>query len=121
MVSILLTTVGLENTPTKFDVGARQYNYNKDNERTTMLDKAFGMKQVTEDITQDPMVMYAGYLVMEAETEDERNHALNVFGQTITGLMAYAMSELLLSEEDFTALTATIGELIEIGEVGEED
>ena len=86
-----------------------------------MLDKAFGMKQVTEDICQDPMVMYAGYLVMEAETEDERNHALNVFGQTITGLMAYAMSELLLSEEDFTALTATIGELIEIGEVGEDN
>jgi hypothetical protein len=35
--------------------------------------------------------------------------------------MAFAMSELLLSEEDFTALTDTIGELIEIGEIGEED
>ena len=86
-----------------------------------MLDKAFGMKQVTEEIAHDPMVMYAGYLVMEAETEDERNQALNHFGQTITGLMAFAMSQLLLSEEDFTALTETIGELIEIGEIGEED
>jgi hypothetical protein len=86
-----------------------------------MLDKAFGLKQVTEEVSQDPMVMYAGFLVMEAETEDERNHALNVFGQTLTGLMAYAMSQLLLSEEDFTALTATIGELVEIGEVGEDN
>jgi hypothetical protein len=86
-----------------------------------MLDKAFGLKRVTEDITKDPMVMYAGFLVMEAETEDERNAALNNFGNTITGLMAFAMSELLLSEEDFTALTDTIGELIEIGEIGEED
>ena len=86
-----------------------------------MLDKAFGMKQVTEEIAQDPMVMYAGFLVMEAETEDERNQALNNFGQTISGLMAYAMSQLLLSEEDFTALTATINELVEIGIIGEED
>jgi hypothetical protein len=86
-----------------------------------MLDKAFGLKQVTEEVSQDPMVMYAGFLVMEAETEDERNHALNVFGQTLTGLMAYAMSQLLLSEEDFTALTETIGELVEIGEVGEDN
>jgi hypothetical protein len=86
-----------------------------------MIDKAFGLKQVTEEVSQDPMVMYAGFLVMEAETEDERNHALNVFGQTLTGLMAYAMSQLLLSEEDFTALTATIGELVEIGEVGEDN
>jgi hypothetical protein len=86
-----------------------------------MLDKAFGLKEVTEQIPFDPSVMYAGFLVMEAETEDERNHALNVFGSTITGLMAYAMSELLLSEEDFTALTETIGELVEIGIIGEED
>lgn len=86
-----------------------------------MLDKAFGMKQVTEEITHDPMVMYAGYLVMEAETEDERNQALNYFGQTITGLMAFAMSQLLLSEEEFAALTDTIGELIEIGEIGEDN
>ena len=86
-----------------------------------MLDKAFALKKVSEDISADPMVMYAGFLVMEAETEDERNIALNNFGQTITGLMAFAMSELLLSEEDFTALTETIGELIEIGGMGEKD
>jgi hypothetical protein len=86
-----------------------------------MLDKAFALRKVSEDIAVDPMVMYAGFLVMEAETEDERNIALNNFGQTITGLMAFAMSELLLSEEDFTALTDTIGELIEIGEIGKED
>jgi hypothetical protein len=86
-----------------------------------MLDKAFALKKVTEDISTDPMVMYAGFLVMEAETEEERNSALNNFGQTITGLMAFAMSELLLSEEDFTALTATIGELIEIGGMDEDN
>jgi hypothetical protein len=86
-----------------------------------MLDKAFGLKEVTERIPHDPMVMYAGFLVMEAETEDERNAALNNFGTTIVGLMSYAISELLLSEEDFTALTETIGELIEIGIIGEED
>lgn len=86
-----------------------------------MLDKAFGMKQVTEEIAHDPMVMYAGFLVMEAETEEERNQALNNFGQTISGLMAYAMSQLLLSEEDFTALTETIGELIEIGGMEEDN
>ena len=86
-----------------------------------MLDKAFGMKQVTEEIAHDPMVMYAGFLVMEAETEDERNQALNNFGQTISGLMAYAMSELLLSQEDFTALTATINELVEIQQSGDDN
>jgi len=86
-----------------------------------MIDKAFALKKVTEDISVDPMVMYAGFLVMEAETEDERNSALNNFGQTITGLMAFAMSELLLSEEDFTALTETIGELIEIGGMEEDN
>jgi hypothetical protein len=86
-----------------------------------MLDKAFALRKVSEDIAVDPMVMYAGFLVMEAETEDERNIALNNFGQTITGLMAFAMSELLLSEEDFTALTATIGELIEIGGMDEDN
>jgi len=86
-----------------------------------MLDKAFALRKVSEDIAVDPMVMYAGFLVMEAETEDERNIALNNFGQTITGLMAHAMSELFLSEEDFTALTATIGELIEIGGMDEDN
>lgn len=86
-----------------------------------MLDKAFALRKVSEDIAVDPMVMYAGFLVMEAETEEERNVALNNFGQTITGLMAFAMSELLLSKEDFTALTSTIGELIEIGELGEDN
>jgi hypothetical protein len=86
-----------------------------------MLDKAFGLKAVTEEVSQDPMVMYAGHLVMEAETEDERNYALNVFGQTISGLMAYAMSELLLSQEDFTALTETINELVDIQQSGQDN
>jgi hypothetical protein len=86
-----------------------------------MLDKAFALKKVTEDITTDPMVMYAGFLVMQAETKDERYSALSNFGNTITGLMAFAMSELLLSEEDFTALTETIGELIGIGEMEEDN
>jgi hypothetical protein len=86
-----------------------------------MIDKAFGLKAVTEEVSQDPMVMYAGHLVMEAETEDERNYALNVFGQTISGLMAYAMSELLLSEQDFADLTATIDELVEIEQNGQDN
>ena len=113
--------VGIESTQTEFDVRGQRYNGNNNNERTTMLDKAFALKTITEEVSKDPMVMYAGFLVMEAETEQERNIALNNFGNTVSGLMAFAMSELLLSKEDFTALTATIGELVEIGELGEEN
>jgi hypothetical protein len=86
-----------------------------------MLDKAFGLKQVTEEVSQDPMVGIAASMVMYAETEEDRQIALNIFGQTLTGLMAYGMSQLLLSEQDFSDLTATINELVSIQENGEDN
>ena len=86
-----------------------------------MLDKAFGMKQVAEQMTQDPMVNIAAGMIMVAETDEQRQYAVNAFGQTLVGLMAYAMAELLLSEQDFADLTATINELVEINESGEDN
>ena len=86
-----------------------------------MLDKAFGMKQVGEDMTKEPLVNIAGAMIMSAETEEDKMIAINIFGQTLVGLMAHAMAELLLSEEDFATLTATIDELVAIGEEAEED
>ncbi len=85
-----------------------------------MLDKAFGMKQVANDMAQEPMVNFAGQLIMSAETDEEKSMAINLFGQTLVGLMAHAMAELLLSEEDFATLTATIDELVAIGDEAEE-
>ena len=86
-----------------------------------MLDKAFGMREVAERMTQDPMVNIAGAMIISAETDEERMYAVNTFGQTLVGLMAYAMAELLLSEQDFADLTATINELVEINESGEDN
>jgi hypothetical protein len=86
-----------------------------------MLDKAFGIKQVGEDMTKEPLVNIAGSMIMSAETEEDKMIAINIFGQTLVGLMAHAMAELLLSEEDFATLTATIDELVAIGEEAEED
>lgn len=85
-----------------------------------MIDKAFGIKQVGEDMTKEPMVNIAGAMIMSAETEEDRAIAINLFGQTLVGLMAHAMAELLLSEEDFATLTATIDELVAIGDEAEE-
>lgn len=81
-----------------------------------MLDKAFGMRDVAERMSQDPMAQMAGAMIMSAETDEQKMFAINTFGQTLVGLMAYAMSELLLSEEDFASLTATIDELVAMGE-----
>ena len=76
-----------------------------------MIDKAFGLRQVAEDVSQDIMTQTAAGMVLFAETDEDRQIALNIFGQTVTGLMAHAMSQLLLSEEDFRVLTQTIEEL----------
>lgn len=86
-----------------------------------MLDKAFGMKTVANQMAQDPMVNIAGSMIMSAETEEDKAIAINIFGQTLVGLMAHAMAELLLSEEDFATLTATIDELVAIGDEAEGD
>lgn len=86
-----------------------------------MIDKAFGMKQVAEDMTKDPMVNMAGAMILSAETDEEKMMAVNLFGQTLVGLMAYAMAELLLSEQDFADLTSTINELVEINQSGEDN
>jgi len=86
-----------------------------------MIDKAFGMKQVAEDMTKDTMVNTAGAMIMYAETEEDRAIAINIFGQTLVGLMAHAMSELLLSEEDFAVLTQTIEELNNIAQEAEDN
>jgi hypothetical protein len=79
-----------------------------------MIDKAFGMREVVSEVLNDEMVMLAGGMVIFSENEDERNYNLNLFGQTVAGLMAYAMSQLLLSEDDFRILTTTINELTEM-------
>lgn len=86
-----------------------------------MIDKAFGMRQVAEEMTKDPMVNMAGAMILSAETEEEKMMAVNMFGQTLVGLMAYAMAELLLSEQDFADLTSTINELVEIQQNGEDN
>lgn len=86
-----------------------------------MIDKAFGMRQVAEEMTKDPMVNMAGAMILSAETEEEKMMAVNMFGQTLVGLMAYAMAELLLSEQDFADLTSTINELVEIQQSGEDN
>jgi hypothetical protein len=86
-----------------------------------MIDKAFGLKQIAEDVSQDVMTQTAGAMVMFAETDEDREIALNIFGQTITGLMAHAMSQLLMSEEDFQALTQTIEELNNISQEAEDN
>lgn len=86
-----------------------------------MLDKAFGLKQVAEDVSQDVMTQTAASMVLFAQTDEERQIALNIFGQTLTGLMAHAMSQLLLSEEDFQSLTQTIDELNAIAEEAEDN
>jgi len=86
-----------------------------------MLDKAFGMKQVGEDMTKEPLVNIASAMIMSAETKEDKIIAINIFGQTLVGLMAHAMAQLLLSEEDFATLTATIDELVAIGEEAEEN
>jgi len=86
-----------------------------------MLDKAFGMKQVAEDVSQDVMAQTAASMVLFAETQEDREIAINIFGQTLVGLMAHAMSELLLSAEDFAELTKTIDELNAIAEEAEDN
>jgi hypothetical protein len=86
-----------------------------------MLDKAFGMKQVADEMASDPMVNTAGAMIMFAETEEDRAIAINLFGQTLVGLMAHAMSQLLLSEQDFADLTSTIDELVEIEQNGQDN
>jgi uncharacterized membrane protein affecting hemolysin expression len=86
-----------------------------------MIDKAFGMREVAERMTQEPMVNIAGAMIMSAETDEEKMYAVNLFGQTLVGLMAYAMSELMLSAEDFATLTATIDELTAMEQAGEDN
>lgn len=86
-----------------------------------MLDKAFGMKEVAEQMASDPMVNTAGAMIMYAETDDDRAVAVNLFGQTLVGLMAHAMAHLLLSAEDFAELTKTIDELTSISEQAEDN
>lgn len=86
-----------------------------------MLDKAFGMKQVAEDMTKDTMVNIAGSMILSAETEEDKMIAINIFGQTLVGLMAHAMSQLLLSAEDFAELTKTIDELNSIAQEAEDN
>jgi uncharacterized membrane protein affecting hemolysin expression len=86
-----------------------------------MIDKAFGMREVASQMTQEPMANIAASMIMSAETDEEKKMAINTFGQTLVGLMAYAMSELLLSAEDFQALTATIDELTAIEQNGEDN
>lgn len=86
-----------------------------------MLDKAFGLKQVAEDLTKDTMVNIAGSMIMSAETEEDKAIAINIFGQTLVGLMAHAMSQLLLSAEDFAELTKTIDELNSIAQEAEDN
>jgi len=86
-----------------------------------MIDVAFGMKQVGEQMTQEPMVNIASGMIMFAETQEDREIAINLFGQTLVGLMAHAMSELLLSAEDFAELTKTIDELNSISQQAEDN
>ena len=86
-----------------------------------MIDKAFAMRELAGEMTQEPMVNIAGAMIMSAETDEDKAQAINLFGQTLVGLMAYAMSELLLSEEDFASLTATIAELTAIEQAGEDN
>jgi hypothetical protein len=86
-----------------------------------MIDVAFGLRQVGEDVSQDVMTQTAASMVLYAETDEDRQIALNIFGQTITGLMAHAMSQLLMSEEDFQALTQTIEELNDIAQEAEDN
>jgi hypothetical protein len=86
-----------------------------------MIDVAFGLRQVGEDVSQDVMTQTAASMVLYAETDEDRRIALNIFGQTITGLMAHAMSQLLMSEEDFQALTQTIDELNTISQEAEDN
>ena len=86
-----------------------------------MIDVAFGLRQVGEDVSQDVMTQTAASMVLFAETDEDRQIALNIFGQTITGLMAHAMSQLLMSEEDFQALTQTIEELNDMAQEAEDN
>jgi hypothetical protein len=86
-----------------------------------MIDKAFGMREVVQDVSQDVMTQTAASMVLFAETDEDRQIALNIFGQTVTGLMAHAMSQLLMSEEDFQALTQTIEELNNISQEAEDN
>ena len=86
-----------------------------------MIDKAFGLRQVAQDVSQDVMTQTAASMVLFAETDEDRKIALNIFGQTITGLMAHAMSQLLMSEEDFQALTQTIEELNDMAQEAEDN
>ena len=86
-----------------------------------MIDKAFGMREIAEEMTKEPMVNIAGAMIMSAETDEEKMFAINTFGQTLVGLMAYAMSELMLSAEDFATLTATIDELTAMEQAGEDN
>lgn len=81
-----------------------------------MIDKAFGMREVADQMTKEPMVNMASALILSADTEEEKMYAINLFGSTLVGLMAHAMSELLLSEEDFSSLTKTIEELNKMGQ-----
>ena len=86
-----------------------------------MIDKAFGLKQIAYEVSQDTMTQTAAGMVMFAETDEDREIALNIFGQTVTGLMAHAMSQLLLSAEDFQSLTQTIDELNDIAQEAEDN
>ena len=86
-----------------------------------MIDVAFGLRQVAQDVSQDVMTQTAVSMVLFAETDEDRQIALNIFGQTVTGLMAHAMSQLLLSEEDFRVLTQTIEELNDMAQEAEDN
>lgn len=86
-----------------------------------MIDKAFGMREVANQMTQEPMVNIASAMIMSAEDEEQKELAINLFGSTLVGLMAHAMAELLLSAEDFQALTNTIEELNAIAQEAEDN
>lgn len=86
-----------------------------------MIDKAFGIKAIGDQMTQEPMVNIAASMIFSAETDEDKAIAINLFGQTLVGLMAHAMSQLLLSEQDFADLTATIDELVEIDQNGQDN
>jgi hypothetical protein len=93
------------------------------NERKTMLEIAFGMKQVQEKATMNPMVA-----MMAAELEDTRNNLsedefltfLANFAITVSAMAISETVQLCLDQPAQDELEKTILEMMEIDELGKE-
>ena len=73
-----------------------------------MIEKAFGLQEACKNAVMSPQTAMYAYLVMEAETDEERNSALAQFAMSLSSLTAALVTNIMLTEEQNNELLATI-------------